>query len=369
MAKPSVPNTTYWEAGKDIVFLFGAGASMPHLLPQRQLVPDLLRESNRRLEPARAYLKRAFPGLTPATALSVSYEDVVGPLEIAGTTYNWFHFVGRKRDKDPFVTNREVLDSLDTWLAKALDPNPDVIPPPPTGKRSQDQDAVLEYRNFYAPAETAKLTYARLVHFLQTTCLLENTAFLSMNYDLLLDRCLNVLSDFAPDYQIDLFQHRAVPSAKTLVPLLKLHGSLNWQFCDWCHALDLLGDHVVWAGGQCNHCGTGSARPLLIRPTLLKDFRYRVWHEVWRLAGRALASAGTWVIVGYSFPLADVWLLRILIQALRSGAKARVREIIIVNRNSAAYERFSLVSPRARFRQETFDDWVSSCFIAGDLAR
>ncbi len=366
MAQPSVPNPTYWDVGKDVAFLFGAGASMPHLLPQRQLVPNLLSASHPRLGPARAYLKRVFPGLTPSSAQSVNYEDVVGPLEIAETTYNWFHFVARERDEDPFVTNREVLDSLDTWLAMALEPDPKVIPRPPTRKSSQDE--VSEYLTFYRPAETAKLTYARLVHFLQTTCLLENTVFLSMNYDLLLDRCLNVLSDYAPDYQIDLFQHRTVPTSKKLVSLLKLHGSLNWQFCDWCHALDLLGDHVVWAKAQCHHCRRPNARPLLIRPTLLKDFHYRVWHDAWRLAGRALASAGKWIVVGYSFPLADVWLLRILIQALRSGAKARDREIIIVNSNPEAYERFLLVSRRARFRRETFDDWVSSCFKAGDLA-
>ena len=365
MAQPSLPNPSYWDTEKDIAFLFGAGASMPHLLPQGELIPALLKANQPRLRPAQTYLKRVFPGLFINNAPPVAYENVVGPLEIAETTQNWFHFVARERDEDSFVTNQEVLDSFDTWLAQALDPDPQVIPLPPTQRSSQDE--VLKYRTFYDPAEGAELAYARLVHFLQTKDFLEDTAFLSMNYDLLLDRCLNFLPNHAPDYQIDLFQHRTALTSKTPLPLLKMHGSLNWQFCDRCHALDLLGNQVVWAKAQCNHCGKATARPLLIRPTLLKDFRYRVWHDVWRLAGRALASASKWIIIGYSFPLADVWLLRVLIQALRSGKNAPNREIIIINSDPAACQRFSLISTGAKFRQETFDDWVSKCFQEGRL--
>ena len=193
MAQPSLPNPSYWDTEKDIAFLFGAGASMPHLLPQGELIPALLKANQPRLRPAQTYLKRVFPGLFINNAPPVAYENVVGPLEIAETTQNWFHSVPRERHEDSFVTNQAVLHSFDPCLAHALDPDPQVTPSP-TQRSFKTRCSSTAHSTIQQRGGT---TYARLVHFLQTK-LLEDTAFLSMNHDLLLDRCLNFLPNHAP---------------------------------------------------------------------------------------------------------------------------------------------------------------------------
>ena len=107
---------------------------------------------------------------------------------------------------------------------------------------------------------------------------------------------------------------------------------------------------------------------MLIRPTLLKDFRHRVWRDVWRKAGHALASAFHWVFVGYSLPLADVWMLRLLAQSDRSGnISSRSRKITVVNPDSSVTERFKLLFPNAVGKPRTFGSWIDERIAAGTL--
>jgi hypothetical protein len=106
---------------------------------------------------------------------------------------------------------------------------------------------------------------------------------------------------------------------------------------------------------------------MLIRPTLLKDFRHRVWKDVWREAGRALATAHRWIFIGYSLPLADVWMLRLLTQSLRSGLRdASVRRISVVDPSDAA-DRFRLVFREVQEWKEGFAEWIERCRTARTL--
>jgi hypothetical protein len=105
---------------------------------------------------------------------------------------------------------------------------------------------------------------------------------------------------------------------------------------------------------------------MLIRPTLLKDFKHRVWQDVWRAAGRALAGASKWLIVGYSLPLADVWMLRLLAQSVRSGGKG-VREITVVDPSEAVLRRFQLLFPKAQRGAPTFVEHIDRAWRDGGL--
>ncbi|HVC00412.1 MAG TPA: hypothetical protein VNJ12_13925, partial [Candidatus Dormibacteraeota bacterium] len=301
------------KSGAEIAIVFGAGASAPPLKGQRALVEGLLAaRSQPRIRKAQRYLRHAFPGLGTGDGTDgrIRFEDIVGPLEIAESEEYWFHFGGRERDMR-LVSNREVLDSLDTWVAMCLDPQD--IPKPPSMAEHDKAAKGAAYLAFYSPSDTAPLPYARLVNFLDKSGLLPRTAFLSMNYDVLFDRVLRSSTARVPKYCIDAF-YREPPEPPTAaqVLLLKLHGSLNWRVCDACHVLADLGEFVAWPGDRCPECRAMAARPMLIRPTLLKDFRHRVWKDLWRAAGHLLAEARTWVFVGYSLPMADVWMLRLL---------------------------------------------------------
>lgn len=347
----------------ETAIVFGAGASMPPLLGQQGLVEQLASVRGQpRIESAQKYLQTAFPGGPNKT---LRFEDIVGPLEIAEAEEYWFHFAGRDLPGNVIVTNQEVLDSLDTWVAMCLDP--DSLPKPKEAKKgtAKTNDS---YSSYYRPTRKSPLAYSRLVRLLLDAGQLEQTAFISMNYDVLLDRVLFASEAYTPEYSIDGFYENRNPPETKKTLLLKLHGSLNWRSCDQCHILRNLGPFVVWPQSHCIDCNSKRARPMLIRPTLLKDFRHRVWQEVWRAAGHVLASARKWVFVGYSLPLADVWMLRLLAQSLKSGGIApKSREIIVVNPEAATRERFAVLFPRLTFDQQKFEDWLAKCETRGGL--
>jgi hypothetical protein len=363
--------------GKQIAFVLGAGASIPPLVSQQQLVLQLLEASaSPRILPAQTYLRRAFPGLRQDMVLggAFRFEDVVGPLEIAESEEYWYHFAGhtRGRRKSILIPNKEVLDSLDAWVALALDP--EVLPKPLSTADTAGHRVRADYTNYYVPSERAPLPYAKLVSLLGELNILEQTAFVSMNYDVLLDRVLLASGKHLPDYSIDAFLEEGEESKGPELPsrlpviLLKLHGSLNWRVCETCHVLRNLKERLAWPKDRCVDCDRDTARPMLIRPTLLKDFRHRVWRDVWRQAGHVLAQARKWVFVGYSLPLADVWMLRLLVQSARSaGIRAEDRNVIVVDIDPSVRDRFSLLFPRLTFHGRGFEDWIDECRKNGQL--
>lgn len=129
--------------------------------------------------------------------------------------------------------------------------------------------------------------------------------------------------------------------------------------CEKCHVLSEIGWVTIWPGSACPFCGARTGRPMLIRPTLLKDFRHRVWKEVWRTTGRLLAGAKRWVFVGYSLPMADVWMLRLLAQSVRSGGH-QTRKIEVVDLNPDTFDRYRLLFPEAIFQECSFHDWLTA---------
>jgi hypothetical protein len=359
-----------------IAVIFGAGASTPPLLSQQDLVEKLLDSSDHaRLRAAKLYVRRTFRGLRGGTSVKglLRFEEVVGPLEIAESEEYWFHFGGRDaKNNDRLLTNRQVLDSLDTWVAMSLDP--DSLPKAvDSGNRVITAESVA-FEEFYRPRQDSNLCYSRFVAFLDRLSLLSSTVFVSMNYDILLDRVLNVSDLFQVDYDLEDFvkppNEDAKRASRKPVKLLKLHGSLNWRMCEECHLLRDTGNMVVWPESQCNDCGSKVARPMLIRPTLLKDFRHRVWRDIWRKAGHVLANASHWIFVGYSLPLADVWMLRLLAQSARSGAiPSRERTVTVVNPDPSVGERFRLLFPAAAVYSQDFSSWLAKCVAAGGLQK
>jgi hypothetical protein len=355
--------------------VLGAGASIPPLIGQQDLVLNLLTTPGvERLFPAQKYLRTMFPGLkkNQIEVGTLQFEDIVGPLEIAESEEYWFHFGGRKNgNRGAVLTNKTVLDSLDTWVAMALDP--ESLPKRP-GKYEKDPEGKGRgYTDFYKPSVSSVLAYARLVDLLRQLQILEVTTFVSMNYDVLLDRVLYSSGTHVPDYGFDAFFEKQKTentdhAAARSVTVLKLHGSLNWRVCESCHILRDFRELVVWPNDLCSDCEKNTGRPMLIRPTLLKDFRHRVWRDIWRKAGHVLASAEKWVFVGYSLPLADVWMLRLLAQSLKSGPRRpEPRSIVVVNPDPIVKQRFGLLFSNLVFHEISFSGWIDECRKKGEI--
>ena len=142
-------------------------------------------------------------------------------------------------------------------------------------------------------------------------------AIITFNWDLLVDNNVASLGhEGGPNYGVNLLE----PIQETPWPVgnrrnkplvLKPHGSLNWMTCRRCRksfAHILVGKtaahHYAGQVFKCRHCD-GTTEPLMIPPTLMKNYNHPVIKAVWEEAGRVLRQAEHVVIVGYSLPPTD----------------------------------------------------------------
>ncbi len=152
----------------------------------------------------------------------------------------------------------------------------------------------------------------------------QSVALITFNYDMALDLALHLES--VPYYY-------GLDGAKLSenIPLLKLHGSLNWAECTVCHKITpvSLADYFIkyhWRDTplffnpsykykleigsrisefphEKNH--TNNKEPLVVPPTWNKSQYHEILSSVWALAAKELSEAENIFIVGYSLPESD----------------------------------------------------------------
>ena len=143
------------------------------------------------------------------------------------------------------------------------------------------------------------------------------SSIVTTNYDGCIDEALIKAG-------VDFTTHVAETDTKTTKPLdlIKIHGSINWSYCDSCHDVrefDLLhlkegyeSDTVSFAVvGICKNCG-GQRKPLLIPPMGLKLVMFPNLIRLWNLAAQQIEEADYIIVVGYSFSEADSYINKII---------------------------------------------------------
>ena len=156
----------------------------------------------------------------------------------------------------------------------------------------------------------------------------------SLNYDVIVDNAMFALSDEfgrkPPDYGVDIAtpRYRDFCAHGTYGHLHKIHGSLNWLYCERCHRLDLFVSAAMRTGKALDELyhtvpfddayscrGTpcrnrpdcdGWVSPILITPTYVKDYENPHVDRVWSAAEEAMKTADRAVFIGYSLPSDDV---------------------------------------------------------------
>mgnify|MGYP002346535586 CR=1 FL=1 len=145
---------------------------------------------------------------------------------------------------------------------------------------------------------------------------------LTFNYDLGIDAAL-ALNNLSFDYGL-----QEEPKPRSL-PLLKLHGSLNWAQCEKCgvvvatslkNVVDHLHqsmltpigkvplevDSLLQRGRKCPSCGGAIRRePVLVPPTWAKGEYHQSVRRVWQQAAARLHEADNIFVIGYSMPPTD----------------------------------------------------------------
>lgn len=123
------------------------------------------------------------------------------------------------------------------------------------------------------------------------------------------------------------------------IPLLKLHGSLNWLWCPKCDEIDVtVGEKGVVqiieerVGRACiNDYCTSNYEPLLITPTMLKVYEGRLLGGLLRLFHQAVEKATALVFIGYSFPDADYLVRSVLMRAMARNPKSSDVPVVVVD--------------------------------------
>jgi len=112
------------------------------------------------------------------------------------------------------------------------------------------------------------------------------------------------------------------------VPVIKMHGSVNWLYCDNCRSLFWMqADQTYKVAGQllssedwkridpasshkndrwhCGRCGANSLGTRFPTFSYRKALDFPMFQKSWFSAERLLRDAKNWIFIGYSLPAAD----------------------------------------------------------------
>jgi NAD-dependent SIR2 family protein deacetylase len=176
------------------------------------------------------------------------------------------------------------------------------------------------------------------------------SAIVTTNYDCCMDLALgNEGRDFT--YMVDFANSISKQKKKNLTPLIKLHGSLNWFYCDTCQQLHLIDigktikeynkDTVPYSViAVCRGCG-GQRRGLLVPPQALKFDVAPPLTPLIEKAQQVLNKAELIIVVGFSFAEADLYISRMLIKSMQTSKNVKMlifdSEYTVVDRVRAQF--------------------------------
>ena len=182
----------------------------------------------------------------------------------------------------------------------------------------------------------------------------EKVSFVTFNYDIVLDQALN-----SKGIRFDYFLPED-ERIKNAIPLLKLHGSVNWGLCKKCNKVFTipidcsveqfheLKDYQYLFHTMIQktvHCDESlEQHTLIVPPTWNKTGYHEEISHVWKKAASELETAVNIVIIGYSMPETDQFFRYLF--ALGTQSRTRIRNFIVVNPDKTIEERFRNLAGR-----------------------
>ena len=175
-------------------------------------------------------------------------------------------------------------------------------------------------------------THEAIVDFVEEH---ENSFIITTNYDGCMDEAI-LENNMRLKGTIDDSNIRENHS--DAVQLTKMHGSINWAYCDSCQdaqEFDLLELKEIYEKdklsypvmGICKNCG-GLRRPLLVPPLSFKFLMFPNLINMWNSARKSIEKADYLIIVGYSFSEADTYITKII---SRSMSRKGNQKMLLIN--------------------------------------
>ena len=189
-------------------------------------------------------------------------------------------------------------------------------------------------------------------------------SIVTLNWDLVVERHLRriELPFYYPIESFTLGDASGTPWKHHGIPVMKMHGSMNWIYCDSCRRI-YTGKTVISALNKktflekddfrlfgiedtvedlfdsireerkCSHCGTMLAGRVATF-SYRKAFSIAQFQAIWERANAYMRAADNWLIIGYSMPQADFEFLHLLksAQLARKYPKRLHIEVVIGGR-------------------------------------
>ena len=199
-----------------------------------------------------------------------------------------------------------------------------------------------------------------------------HTTIVTTNYDCCMDLAL-IKKGVGFTYDLEFANPSVLPNRPGLpVSLIKLHGSLNWFYCETCQTVRLIDiervvDDYECDSGEypiisvCYECG-GQRRGLLVPPHAMKfDVASPLQPLILRAADE-LENKTLITVVGFSFSEADAYIFRMLVKAMQGSNDTK---LLIIDPNPEVARRI-----RNRFNSliPNFDAEARILMIRGDCA-
>ncbi|MBD8490866.1 SIR2 family protein [Echinicola sp. CAU 1574] len=202
---------------------------------------------------------------------------------------------------------------------------------------------------------------------------LQSTAFLTTNYDLLLDDALiQKVGSGNLDYRVVLLRNdESYVIGNESITLLKLHGSLDWIYCPSSKTLikesveRIIPNDSMTPFFECANI----PRPVIIPPSFIKSLSNFYIQQIWMEAEKIIRDAERLIFCGYSFPDADLN-FKYLLKRSQLGSKT-LREVVVINNHqgkaasvlaeeSNRYRRFFGPGINVKFSDWSFGDFANN---------
>lgn len=353
-----------YPSDRDIVFVLGAGASHPDGVPlQRDILPQIL--SGRSNDINDSEIGRIVNEFIKENFEFDIKKNLFPELEAV------FGFI------DYFIQHNESLNSKYT--------NEKII---------HIKEYLIKLIHYIVNLETDKSSHYYNLFWNAIVKYSPNSSIITLNYDTLLEQSFEFLFKNCGylDYCIPLMNYEKLPQlskynfwinprepvnvgeSESPIPfkIIKLHGSLNWKYCNCCNQtlltpwdrkIDLKRGKFLgytYPDGQeyefvCPLDGT-EFQTLIMPPSYLKTLHHPIITQLLGEASRELRIAKRVVFIGYSLSNADIH-----IKALFKKQITTDMEVIVVNpkKKDVMELNYRSLSPKVKFVYNSFQEMLS----------
>jgi NAD-dependent SIR2 family protein deacetylase len=182
-----------------------------------------------------------------------------------------------------------------------------------------------------------------------------NDAIISLNYDTLID--------FALEKKGIPFEYfLKTTSTKDALPLIKVHGSINWLYCPSCYAFFTYNHQEIEKifSPQPELCPEDRSylKGILIPPTYFKNYHHPIISNLWIKAGQVTKRAKRIFFIGLSFSNADIWIKYLLKKYIFLNSNEPELYVINPEQRGIVKDRFERIFGKITYLKMTFKEWI-----------